>query len=97
MRKFFCSHTVPAGSLTYEKVCQVADAAQHEEGVRGYRSFANLSEGKVWCVLEANDRKAVVAWFEKMGLPYDSISPLELEGDRGTIEDLRREPAMVGA
>ena len=97
MRKFFCAHTLPAGSMTYEQVCQIADASQHEQGVRGYRSFVNLSEGKALCVLEADDRDALVAWFEKMGLPYDSISLVELEGERGLIEDLRREPAMAAA
>ena len=31
-----------------------------------------------------------------MGIPYDGIWPVEIEGDRGVMEDLRREPAMAG-
>ncbi len=95
MHKFLCTHTFPADSLTQEQLCQVAEASQHELDVRGYRSFFNLTEGKVWCVLEAKDREVIIAWFQKMGLPYDSIVPVELEGERGTIEDLRLQPAMA--
>ncbi len=96
MQKFLCTHTFPVGAFTYDQICRLAEAAQHEPDVRGYRSFFNLSEGKVWCVLEAERREAIVAWFEKMGIPYDGIWPVELEGDRGVMEDLRREPAMAG-
>ena len=96
MRKYLCTHTLPAGAFTYEQICQVADAAQQERDVRGYRSFFNLTEGRACCVLEANDRESVVAWFQKMGIPHDSIMPVELEGDRGVIEDLTQQPAMAG-
>ncbi len=95
MRKFFCTHTFPQGALTQEQICQVSEASQHEFHVKGYRSFFNLTEGKAWCVLEADDREALAAWFDKMGVPYDSIEVVELEGERGTIEDLRQQPALV--
>ncbi|MCC6124860.1 MAG: DUF4242 domain-containing protein [Pirellulales bacterium] len=95
MQKYLCSHTFPAGALTPEQICQVAEASQHESRVRGYRSFFNLSGGKAWCVLEADDREAIAAWFEKMEIPYDCIEALELEGERGTIEDLRLHPALA--
>ena len=96
MNKYFCTHTFPAGALTHEQVCQVSEASQHETDVRGYRSFFNLTEGKAWCVLEATDREAVVAWFKKLDIPFDSILPVELEGYRGTIEAVTPEPAMAG-
>jgi len=97
MHKFMALHTLPAGAFTHEQVCQIAEAGQHEQSVRGYRSFLNLTEGKVCCILEANDRESVVAWFQKMRIPYDSIVAVEFEGDRGVIEDLREQPAMAGA
>ena len=96
MKKFLCVHTFPVGAYTYEQICQLSVAAQHEPSVRGYRSFFNLTEGKVWCVLEAEKREAIVAWFEKMGMPYDGIWPVEIEGDRGVMEDLRPEAAVAG-
>ena len=96
MRKYLCLHTVPAGAFTHEQVCQLAEALQHDDNVRGYRSFLNLSEGKICCILEADDRAAVAAWFQKMGVPYDDIVPVELEGERGVIEDLREQPALAG-
>jgi len=96
MHKFMALHTFPAGAFTHEQVCQIAEASQHEESVRGYRSFLNLTEGKVVCVWEANDRESVAAWFQKMGIPYDYIVPVEFEGERGVIEDLREQPAMAG-
>jgi hypothetical protein len=96
MRKYLCTHTVPVGAYSYEQICQLADAAQHEQDVRGYRSFFNLTEGKIWCVLEAKGQEAIVAWFEKMGIPYDGIFPVEIEGDRGVMEDLRLEATKAG-
>ncbi len=95
MCKFFCSHAFPVGAFTHEQICQLAEASQHETKVRGYRSFFNLTEGKAWCVLEATDRDAIAAWFDKMGIPYESILPVELEGERGVIEELTPEPAVA--
>jgi hypothetical protein len=97
MHKFMCSHTLPAGEMTRDQVCQVSEAAQHDSAVRGYRSFINLSEGKACCVLEADDRQSIAAWFQKMGFPFDAIVEVEYEGDRGEIHDLKEEPAAVGA
>jgi hypothetical protein len=97
MRKFLCTHTLPPGAINYEQICQLGEAAQHDPNVRGYRSFMNASEGKGCCIFEADDREAVVAWFQKMQVPFDSIVPVEFEGDRGMIEDLRQQPAMAGA
>jgi hypothetical protein len=94
MHKFFCTHTLPPGALTPEQICQVSEASQNETDVKGYRSFFNLTKGKVWCVLEAKDRESIVAWFKKMEIPYDSIDLVEFEGERGTIEDLQ--PALAG-
>ncbi|MGA2060977.1 MAG: nickel-binding protein [Thermoguttaceae bacterium] len=96
MHKFFCTHTLPPGAFTPEQICQVAEASQHELDVKGYRSFFNLTKGKAWCVVEAKDREALVAWFKKMDIPYDSIDLVELEGERGTIEDLTQQPALAG-
>jgi hypothetical protein len=96
VQKFLSTHTFPSGAYTYDQICQLADASQREQDVRGYRSFLNLSGGKVVCILEGDDREAVAAWFDKMGISYDGIWPVELEGDRGLIHDLRRQPAMAG-
>jgi hypothetical protein len=96
MHKFICTHTLPPGALTPEQICQVSEAAQHETNVKGYRSFFNLTKGKVWCVLEAKDRDSIVAWFKKMEIPYDSIDLVEMEGERGTIEDLTQTLTLAG-
>jgi hypothetical protein len=95
MRKFMCSHSFSAGAFNHEQICQLAEAAQHDLDVRGYRSFFNLSEGKVFCVIEAKDKETVVGWFQKMDIPYDGIWPVEYEGERGAICDLVEEPVMA--
>jgi hypothetical protein len=87
MAKFMSSHTVPAGALTREQINQIAQAAQNDPTVQAYRSFSNLSEGKIVCVMEAPDEQALATWFKKMQMPCDSIIPVELEGERGTIKD----------
>ena len=79
-------HTVPVGNFSPDQIRQFAQAAQNDTTVKGYRSFANLSEGTILCVMEANGKEAVTAWFKKMGMPYDSIAKVELEGERGNIQ-----------
>ena len=86
MSKFVSMHIVPPGKFTPDHIKQFAQAAQQDANVKGYRSFSNLSEGKVVCVMEAPTREAVAAWFKKMGLPFDSITQVELEGERGNIQ-----------
>jgi hypothetical protein len=81
------SHTVPAGAFKREQVNQLAQAAQNDPVVRPYRSFLNLSEGKVICIMEAPDKAALAAWFQKMKMPCDYITPVELEGDRGVVKE----------
>lgn len=85
MAKFMCTHSIPPGKFSAEQLQQFANAAQHDPAVKGYRSFANLAEGKAICVMEAPTRETVAAWFNKMGMPFDSITKVELEGDRGHI------------
>ena len=86
MAKFMCTHTLPAGKFSPDQLRQFAQAAQQDSTVKGYRSFANLAEGKAICVMEAPSKDAVGAWFSKMGMPYDSITKVELEGDRGSVQ-----------
>jgi len=86
MAKFMCTHTIPPGKLSTDQLRQFAQAAQNDPVVKGYRSFANLAEGKAVCVMEATTKDAVAAWFKKMGMPFDTITQVELEGDRGQIQ-----------
>jgi hypothetical protein len=85
MPKFMSSHTMPAGALKREQVDQLAQAAQSDPVVKPYRSFLNLAEGKVMCIMEAPDKEALAGWFKKMQMPCDYITPVELEGDRGAV------------
>jgi hypothetical protein len=97
MQKFMCAHTFPSGAFTEEQIRGLAEAAQHDPAVRGYRCFFNLSEGRVFCILEAHDREAVTNWFKKMNIPYDDVVPVEYEGERGTVEAVYEEPVLAGA
>jgi hypothetical protein len=78
---------MPKAALNREQVDQFAQAAQSDKTVRPYRSFMNLAEGKVFCVMEAPDQQSLAAWFKKMQLPCDYITPVELEGDRGSVKE----------
>ena len=86
MAKFMSTHIVPPGKFSVDQLRQFAQAAQQDPTVKGYRSFANLGEGKVICVMEAAGSAEVEAWFKKMGMPFDSVTKVELEGDRGDIQ-----------
>lgn len=35
--------------------------------------------------MEAPDERALASWFEKMQMPCDSITAIELEGERGVV------------
>jgi len=59
MPKFMSSHTVPAGALTREQINQIAQAAQNDPTVQPYRSFLNLSQGKIVCIMQAPDERAL--------------------------------------
>jgi hypothetical protein len=64
-----------------------AKAAQDDPTVQPYRSFPNLSQGKIVCVMEAPDERALATWFQKMQMPCESITPVELEGDLGVVRE----------
>ena len=65
MAKFMCTHTIPAGKFSADQLRQLAKAAQQDPVVKGYRSFANLAEGKAVWVMEASNKEALAAWFAK--------------------------------
>ena len=85
MSKFLCLHTLPPGGLTRDDVQGLATAGQNDPVVRGYRAFLNLTEGKGACIIEAPDAKSVGDWFTSMNVPFDSITEVEIEGERGTL------------
>jgi Nickel responsive protein SCO4226-like len=87
MPKFMSSHTLPAGALKREQVDQMATAAQSDPVVKPYRSFLNVAEGKVFCVMESPSKDALAAWFSTMQMPCDYITPVELEGERGDVKE----------
>ena len=87
MPKFMSSHTMPAGALKREQVDQLAKATQSDPIVKPYRSFLNLAEGKVLCVMEAPDKDALAARFSRMQMPCDDITPVDLEGERGAVKE----------
>lgn len=86
MTKFMCTHTIPPGEFTSDQIRQMAKAAQEDPIVKGYRSFANLAEGKAVCVMEAPDKDVLAEWFTKMEMPFDTITEVEFEGDRGNVQ-----------
>ena len=94
MAKFMGIHSFPPNAFSVDQVCQLAKAAQNDSAVRGYRSFLSLGEGKAVCIMEAPDRQAVVDWFRKMNMPTDSITQLDIEGDRGSVQQLRETQAV---
>jgi Nickel responsive protein SCO4226-like len=84
MAKFVCTHTMKG--ITRDQFSQVAAAAQQDPTVKGIQSFANLTEGKIYCVWQAPNPEAVTAWFKKMNVPYDSITKVEVEAAGGAIQ-----------
>jgi Nickel responsive protein SCO4226-like len=86
MPKFMVTHTLPKG-FSRDQFSQVAAATQQDPNVKCYESFANLTEGKVFCYWEAQQPEALSAWFEKMKVPYDAITKLELIAEGAVVKD----------
>ncbi len=80
MAKFMSSHTMPAGAMSQQQVDQMAQAAQDDPVIKPYRSFLNLKEGRVFCIMEAPDKQSLEAWFARMQMPCDYVTPVEFEG-----------------
>ena len=87
MNRYMVAHTIGPNSLNRQQVEEISSAMQQDPVLRGYRSFANLSDGKVVCVIESPDQSSVTDWFRKAGVPVDWIAKVELEGERGQIRD----------
>jgi len=87
MPKFMSSHSLLPGAIKRDQVNQLANAALNDPVIQPYRSFLNLSEGKMFCVMEAPDKNSLEAWFQKMQMPCESIIPVELEGERGNVNE----------
>lgn len=86
MPRFIACHT--AKGLTREALQQVSTASQQDPDVLGICSWSNLSEGVLHCVFDAPSRDALAAWFDRMKVPYDRITRIELEGQAGALRDL---------
>ncbi len=94
--RFMCTHSVPPNTFSIEQLRQFARAAQNDPQVRGLRSFSNLSQGRIVCIMEAPDLQALGNWFRKMDLPFDFINPVEFEGEAGNIIEMTPiQPAQV--
>jgi len=95
MQQFLCIHTFGPGMLNREQVQQFAQAVQQAEEVRGVHSYVNLTEGKAACILEAESKGALKDFFQKNGMPVDSICPVEMEGDRTVMHDVAQQAAQA--
>lgn len=85
MLKFMVIHAMQPGSMTREQAIELDQTAQEESSIKGYRSFVNLSEGKAFCIYEAPDRQALTDWLESRKIPYESVTEVEYEGQRGIL------------
>jgi hypothetical protein len=46
--------------------------------------------------MDAPDREALTAWFRRMRMPWDSIVPLEYEGESGSAHPVETpQPSMA--
>ena len=64
--KVFKHPYITTWAFTREQIGSLPRPHSRIQSYGVYRSFVNLSEGKAVCFLEAPDKEAVAAWFEKM-------------------------------
>ena len=88
MPKFMVTHTLPPKGISRDQFCQVSAASQQDPNVKNLQSFANLTEGKIFCLWEAKQSEPLIAWFKKMQVPYDAIIKLEHVAQAGVVKDV---------
>lgn len=88
MSNFLCTHTIPSGKPSTDQMRRGARAAQNDLIVKAYRSFATLGDGTAVCVMQAPSKDALTSWLAKLGMPFDSITNVELEGERAGIQSV---------
>jgi Nickel responsive protein SCO4226-like len=93
MQRYMCTHTFGPNAITREQIQQVANAIQQSPEVQSIESFINLSEGKAVCILESPDKGTLADVFKKIGMPVDSITAVEVEGQRAVLHDVSQQPA----
>jgi hypothetical protein len=84
MAKYMCTHTMQG--ISRDQFSGVAAAAQQDPVVKLLQSFASLTEGKIFCVWQSPNPEVVAAWFQKMNVPYDSITKIEVEAVGGDVK-----------
>jgi len=77
------------GAATPERIRALAESAQRDPAVRGYRSFHSPAEGRIVWLLEAATRQAVLDWAFRAGMPVEAVTELELEGHVGVVRSVR--------
>ena len=88
MKRYLVYHTLPAG-LTGDQVQEIARSTQGTPGIRGLHSYLNLTECAGVCVFEAASREPLERFFKDHNVPFDRIVPIEWEGDRGKMVEVR--------
>ena len=73
MPKFIVTHTLPPKAISREQFCQISAVTQQDPQVKCHESFANLSEGKIFCYWEGPQPESLIAFFKKHNVPYDAI------------------------
>ena len=83
MSKYMCTHSVKG--LTRDRYAKLAEESQKNSKLRCIHSYANLTEGKIFCVWESPKEELLADWFKKMDVPCDCITKLELEQEGSTV------------
>lgn len=90
--QYLCIHTFGPGAITREQIEQFSQMAQQAEDIQGLKSYVNLTEGKAVCIFEAGTKSQLEKFFRQMGMPVDTICPIEIEGERGQMRGIGDAP-----
>jgi hypothetical protein len=88
MPQYMVTHTLPPKGFSREQFCQVSVATQQDPIVKCHQSFANLTEGKVFCFWEGPKPEALITWFTKNNVPYDTITKIEHIAEGAVVKDV---------
>lgn len=85
MATFMCTHKLPPKAMDIQQIRDLSRMAQQDPVVKGRRSYGNLSEGNIVCVLDAPTKTDVANFFERNHVPVENIMQVEFEGDGTSV------------
>lgn len=85
--RFIVVHTL-GPKLSRDQAQAMQQQTRQDAQVKGYRSFVNLTLGRVFCIYDSPSQESLEDWLRRNSLPFDEIMHVEMEGEGAALTDV---------